>query len=79
MKSDDMESMIDSIHKKIEKVQNIGELQGRNPGAVAGALVYLLAAENGQSVTQREIARAIGITETTIRNCCKILRSCSPD
>jgi len=75
METDGIKTITEIVHEQIAKVQNIGAIQGKHPGAVAGAIVYLIAVENGHNITQREIARTIGVTETTIRNCCRLLRS----
>ncbi|MEW6044832.1 MAG: TFIIB-type zinc ribbon-containing protein [Thermoproteota archaeon] len=54
-----------SIFVEYEKT---GNASGKSPMAVAATAVYLAAVQNGESFTQRQVARAASITEVTIRN-----------
>ncbi|MDA4127331.1 MAG: hypothetical protein OK452_09070 [Thaumarchaeota archaeon] len=53
--------------------------QGRNPSAIAAALVYRAARVQGVELTQRTVARESLITETTIRSICSQLESNMPN
>jgi len=41
---------------------------GKGPAGVAAAALYLAAFMNGETVTQRKLAKASGVTEVTVRN-----------
>jgi transcription initiation factor TFIIB len=41
---------------------------GKGPISMAAATLYIAAAMNGETITQREVAEAAGVTEVTIRN-----------
>ena len=57
------------------KAQSIGFLRGRHPASIAAASIYLASLACGDRIPQWEIAKAAGITEVTLRNNYKKLRS----
>jgi transcription initiation factor TFIIB len=46
---------------------------GRDPRSLIGAAIYMASKMAGLQITQADVAAAAGITEVTIRNCCKML------
>jgi transcription initiation factor TFIIB len=48
---------------------------GKNPMALAGTILYLSCLKTGENKTQTDIAEAAGVTEVTIRNRSKDLKS----
>jgi len=50
------------------RVRESGVASGRSPMGVAGAIVYLVALRNGVKVSQKDVAKVVGVTEVTIRN-----------
>ena len=54
--------------KVLKKAQENKESSGKDPMGLAAAALYLACVENGESVTQRDIAEAANVTEVTIRN-----------
>jgi transcription initiation factor TFIIB len=65
-----MSIMNDTINKEISA--------GKDPMGLAGAVLYLSCLTGGEAVTQREIAMAAGVTEVTIRNRFKDLKTKDP-
>lgn len=61
-----------NILKKAEK-QNA--LAGKHPMGLAASALYLASADLEENRTQKDIADAAGVTEVTIRNRCKSLRT----
>ena len=61
--------------KILRKVQERKESAGKEPMGLAASALYLSCVKNGASITQRGVAEASGVTEVTIRNRCKELRS----
>jgi transcription initiation factor TFIIB len=62
-----MSTMNDTINKEISA--------GKDPMGLAAAVLYLSCLTVGEATTQREIAMAAGVTEVTIRNRFKDLRT----
>ena len=50
-------------------------LSGKEPMGLAASALYLASLVTGDSITKKDIADASGVTEVTIRNRCKNLRS----
>jgi len=61
--------------KILKKAKNNNLVSGKDPMGVAATSLYLANLITGEKFSQKEIARAAGITEVTIRNRCKHLRS----
>ena len=61
--------------KILREVQERKESAGKDPMGLAASALYLTCVKNGASITQRGVAEASGVTEVTIRNRCKELRS----
>jgi transcription initiation factor TFIIB len=49
---------------------------GKNPMGLAAAVLYVSCLENNENMTQKDIAEAAGVTEVTIRNRFKDVKSC---
>jgi transcription initiation factor TFIIB len=60
------------ILKKAE-IQQI--MAGKDPMGMAASALYIAGLETGNSITQRVMAEASGVTEVTIRNRCKSLKA----
>lgn len=54
--------------KIIQEAQKSKESAGKDPMGIAAAALYLSCVNNGQEITQRDIAEAANVTEVTIRN-----------
>ena len=52
----------------LEKERKVGGFSGRDPYAIAAAVLYIVSRKNRESISQREISEATGVTEVTIRN-----------
>ena len=50
-------------------------LGGRNPMTLVAAALYLASCNNGERVTQSEVADAAGVGEESVRECCKVIRT----
>ena len=48
---------------------------GKNPMGFAATILYLSCLKTGENKTQSDMAEAAGVTEVTLRNRCKELRS----
>jgi transcription initiation factor TFIIB len=59
----------------LKEAQESHESAGKDPMGLAAAALYLSCVKNGESLTQRDIAEAANVTEVTIRNRYKSLRS----
>jgi len=55
----------------LKKIKSEEEVSGKGPIGLAAATLYIAAIMNGELISQRKIAEAIGVTEVTIRNRCK--------
>jgi transcription initiation factor TFIIB len=60
-------AMIDLIDKEISA--------GKSPMGLAATVLYISCLKNGKNITQKNIAEAAGVTEVTIRNRTKDLRT----
>lgn len=58
------------------KTRNSGLADGKAPNGIAAAYLYVASVLLGQSVLQRDVSGAAGVTEVTIRNRCKEILSC---
>ena len=59
----------------LKKARQNQVLAGKDPMGMAASALYLASLEMEENVTQRTIALAAGITEVTVRNRCKSLKS----
>ncbi|MEK0327322.1 MAG: transcription initiation factor IIB, partial [Nitrosopumilus sp.] len=59
----------------LKQAQDSHESAGKDPMGLAAAALYLSCVKNGESLTQRDIAEAANVTEVTIRNRYKTLKS----
>ena len=50
-------------------------MAGKDPMGMAASALYLASLETRNNITQRSIAEASGVTEVTIRNRCKNLKT----
>ncbi len=57
------------------KVRGEREVVGKNPVALAAAAVYLACSELGERVTQREVSRVFGVSDVSLRNRLRDLKS----
>ncbi len=55
----------------LKNIKSEEDISGKGPIGLAAATLYIAAIMNGEIVSQRKIAEAIGVTEVTIRNRCK--------
>ncbi len=55
--------------KFIEKIDQIGRVNGRNPKGYIGAIVYLIgnSKDKNKRITQKELSQELGICEITLR------------
>ncbi len=61
--------------KVLKDAQDRKESSGKDPMGLAATALYLSCVKNGVSITQRELAEAASVTEVTIRNRYKGLKS----
>ena len=54
--------------------KKVGAVAGKDPMGIAAAALYLSCISIGESKSQKEISKASGVTEVTIRNRCAGLR-----
>ena len=59
----------------VKKAIGSGLISGRGPTGVAAAAVYIAALMVGERRTQKEVANVAGVTEVTIRNRYRELKS----
>jgi transcription initiation factor TFIIB len=52
----------------LQEAKKRNVIVGKGPMSMAAATLYIAAAMNGETITQREVAEAAGVTEVTIRN-----------
>ncbi len=62
----------------LKEAHDSHESAGKDPMGLAAAALYLSCVKNSESLTQRDIAEAAGVTEVTIRNRYKSLNSDKP-
>jgi len=61
--------------KLLKKAEEKQIVSGKDPMGMAASALYLASMETGENITQKTIALAAGVTEVTIRNRCKSLKS----
>jgi transcription initiation factor TFIIB len=61
--------------KILKKAEQSQILAGKDPMGMAASSLYLAGLKTGEKIIQRQIALAAGVTEVTIRNRCKGLKS----
>jgi transcription initiation factor TFIIB len=61
--------------KLLKKAEEEQIVSGKDPMGMAASALYLSSMETGENITQKTIAIAAGVTEVTIRNRCKSLKS----
>jgi len=61
--------------KILRKAEAEQIMAGKDPMGMAASALYLASLETGNGITQRVMAEASGVTEVTIRNRCKSLKS----
>ena len=66
---------ISIINEVRRKDNEISYSAGKNPMGLAATILYLSCIKNGEHKTQLDIAQAAGITEVTLRNRYKDLKS----
>ena len=54
--------------KVLEKEKDAGGFAGRDPRAIAAAVLYIVGRKNNEIKSQREISEAAGVTQVTVRN-----------
>jgi transcription initiation factor TFIIB len=59
----------------LRKAESGQMMAGRDPMGMAASALYLASLKTGNNITQKSIAEASGITEVTIRNRCKNLKT----
>lgn len=52
----------------LQKAKKMKAVVGKGPAGMAAAALYIAATMNGENITQRELAKAAGVTEVTVRN-----------
>jgi len=61
--------------KLLKKAEETQIISGKDPMGMAASALYIASMETGENTTQKTIALAAGVTEVTIRNRCKNLKS----
>ena len=64
-----------SAIKILQEAQDNHESSGKDPMGLAATALYLSCVQSGVAITQRDLAEAAGVTEVTIRNRYKGLKS----
>lgn len=65
--------------KILEKIKKTNHLGGKDPMGITAAVLYIAANYTVENIPQRKFAKAAMITEVTLRNRCKGLRSLNLD
>ncbi|MCZ2808592.1 MAG: transcription initiation factor IIB [Candidatus Bathyarchaeota archaeon] len=52
----------------LQKAKKVNAVVGKGPAGIAAAALYIASIMNGEKVTQKELAKAAGVTEVTVRN-----------
>ena len=60
--------------KILDEAKKKGMIAGKDPMGIAAAALYLACISTGETKSQKEISKASGVTEVTIRNRCTGLR-----
>ena len=61
--------------KILKKAEESQSLAGKDPMGLAASSLYLASLKTGEKISQKQVALASGVTEVTIRNRCKGLKS----
>ncbi len=61
--------------KLLKKAEQSQIISGKDPMGMAASALYIASMATGENTTQKTIALAAGVTEVTIRNRCKNLKS----
>jgi len=59
----------------VKLAQQTGNLVGKDPMGTAAAVLYIAGTLEGEHIRQKDLAKAAGVTEVTIRNRCRSLKS----
>jgi len=59
----------------VRLAQKSGNLVGKDPMGTAAAVLYIAGTLEGEPIRQKDLAKAAGVTEVTIRNRCRSLKS----
>lgn len=59
----------------VKLAQSSGNLTGKDPMGTAAAALYIAGVLEGEHVRQKDLAKAAGVTEVTIRNRCRSLKN----
>lgn len=59
----------------VRLAQKSGNLVGKDPMGTAAAVLYIAGTLEGEPVRQKDLAKAAGVTEVTIRNRCRSLKN----
>jgi len=62
------EGTVQEALRILEEAHKRGATIGKDPVGMAAAALYMACQERNQPVTQKDIARAAGVTEVTVRN-----------
>ncbi len=52
----------------LEKEQDMGGFAGKDPRAITAAVLYVVSKKYGKTKSQKDMAKAAGVTEVTVRN-----------
>ncbi|MFN3621986.1 MAG: transcription initiation factor IIB [Nitrososphaerales archaeon] len=58
----------------VKLAQSSGNVTGKDPMGTAAAVLYIAGTLEGERVRQKDLAKAAGVTEVTIRNRCRSLK-----
>jgi transcription initiation factor TFIIB len=59
----------------VKLAQKSGNLVGKDPMGTAAAVLYIAGTLEGEPIRQKDLAKAAGVTEVTIRNRCRSLKA----
>jgi len=59
----------------VRLAQKSGNLVGKDPMGTAAAVLYIAGTLEGEPIRQKDLAKAAGVTEVTIRNRCRSLKN----
>ncbi|MEM3168296.1 MAG: hypothetical protein QXM91_03080, partial [Nitrososphaerota archaeon] len=62
------ERTVQEAIRLLKEAAKRGATIGKDPVGIAAAALYMACQETMQNVTQKDIARAAGVTEVTVRN-----------
>lgn len=72
------ETTVRDAARAMEDIKQHGGSAGKDPMGLAGATLYLICLKNNESISQKALAEAAGVTEVTIRNRAKELKKNHP-